>query len=301
VSPAAPAVTDAAVVIINPVSGPARRGSGSERIQLATRTLDKLGIRGGIRLTERSRHAHEIARDAVERGVGLVVAWGGDGTINEVACAVAHTSTSLGIVPGGSGNGLARELGVSFDPATALERALRSPDRVIDAGEVDGRMFFNMAGVGLDAHVAGLVALRMNHRGLIPYLLASARDLLKYRPVSYTIETDSDRFEASAVIVAFANSRQYGFGTRIAPLAVPDDGLLDLIVIEDRGLAGNLIRVPSVFLGRFDRQPGVTMLKVRCATVRSSGSMLFHVDGEAVEGGTELTARVHAGALRVRA
>ena len=297
---AAPAVTQA-VVVINPVSGPARRGSGSERIELATRAFDKLGARVDIRLTEHPGHAHEIARDAVLRGVRVVVAWGGDGTINEVGRALAYTSTSLGIVPGGSGNGLARELGIPFDPATALEQALRLPDRVIDAGEMGGRMFFNIAGIGLDAHVASIVATRANHRGLLPYLAAGARDLLSYRPAEYEIETEGKIIRTTAMVIALANSRQYGFQAVVAPTAVIDDGLLDLVVIEDRTLIGNLARLPSLFVGGLHKLPGVSVLQLRCATVRGNQPLLFHVDGEAVEGGAELTTRVHAGALRVRA
>jgi diacylglycerol kinase family enzyme len=102
-------------------------------------------------------------------------------------------------------------------------------------------------------------------------------------------------------MVVIANSRQYGFNTRIAPLAISDDGLLDLVIIEHRGLTGNLRRVPSVFLGGLETQPGVTMRKVRGVSVRSASPMSLHVDGEVLREAIQVSARVHPGALRVRA
>ena len=298
------------VVIINPVSGPARRGSADERVQVATRTLRGLGVSFEIRLTERAGHAHELALEAASSEAGLVIAWGGDGTMNEVARALVQRTEeaapnqkppSLGIVPGGSGNGLARELRIPFDPAQAIERAVRARVRQVDAGELGERLFFNVAGVGLDAHVAALVSTLVNHRGLLPYLRASARDLLRYTPIDYVITADDRSFEVSALFVAVANSRQYGFGARIAPGASLDDGFLDVVVVEHRMLMGNLARLPFLFFGRVDRQKGVNTSRVRTVTIRSRDSMLFHVDGEAVPGSDTLVARVHPGVLRLSA
>ena len=289
------------VVIINPISGPKRRGSATERVRQAKETFERLGVAGEIRLTERQNHAYELAQEAVRSGAALVVAWGGDGTINEVARALVFSRTSLGIVPGGSGNGLSRDLKIPFHPPAALEHAVRSQDRILDAGELDGQLFFNIAGIGLDAHVAGMVATRIHHRGLIPYLASTVGDLVRYKPRDYIVEADGERFDIMALMVVIANSTQYGFNTRIAPLAVADDGLLDLVIIEHRGLSGNFRRVPSVFFGGLEKQPGVTMRKVRSVVVRSSSPMPLHVDGEPVREALEVHARVHPGALRVRA
>jgi YegS/Rv2252/BmrU family lipid kinase len=289
-----------AVVIINPVSGPKRRGAPHQRQEIAARTLEKLGAPADVELTRHAGHAYELAQAALARGARCVIAWGGDGTINEVGRALAHTPASLGLVPGGSGNGLARELKIPFDPAAAIERAIRGRDRVMDAGELNGHMFFNIAGAGLDGHVAGAVTGRLRHRGLIPYLAASARDLLKFRPSLYEIETDHTKIETTALIVAFANSRQYGFNARIAPNASSDDGLLDLVIIEDRTFLGNVARLPSLFLGTFDRQAGVRVIRVRAARIRAAAPVPIHIDGEATRLETELLVTVRASALRVR-
>jgi diacylglycerol kinase (ATP) len=296
-----------AVIIINPISGPKRRGTGVKRVELATRALEQLGANGEIRLTERSGHAHELALEAATSGAEVVMAWGGDGTINEVARALVRRDDAagpvpaLGIVPGGSGNGLARDLGIPFDPARAIEYALSAKTRVVDAGELGEHLFFNVAGIGLDAHVAALVTTRIHHRGLLPYLSATAGDLLHYKPVEYTIEIDGQTTQASAMVLAFANSTQWGFGARIAPGAHLEDGLLDLVVVRDRGLIGNILRVPSLFTRRIDRQRGIDTHHVREVTIRSRAAMLFHVDGEAVQGSNTLIARVRPGALRLRA
>jgi diacylglycerol kinase (ATP) len=295
------------VIIINPVSGPARRGRGPARQETATQTLKRLGVNGEVRLTERGGHAHELALDAAASGAELVMAWGGDGTINEVGRALVQrdregsAAPALGIIPGGSGNGLARELRIPFNPALAIERAVRARARPVDVGELGEHLFFNVAGIGIDAHIAALVSTRVHHRGLLAYVKATLRDLIRYQPVEYTIEIDGRAERTKAIIVALANSKQYGFGAQIAPDANLQDGLLDLVAIEGQTLAGNLARVPSLFVGRLDRRSGVRARQIRTMTIRSDSAMLFHVDGEAVQGSDTLVARVHPGALRLRA
>jgi diacylglycerol kinase (ATP) len=295
------------IIIINPASGPKRRGTGSQRADIAARTLAGLGAKGHVRLTERSGHAHELAQEAVASHNDLVIAWGGDGTINEVGRALVQQgdggalTPALGIVPGGSGNGLARELNIPFDPASAIERAVRSKPRFVDAGEIGDRVFFNVAGIGIDAHVAALVSTRVHHRGLLPYLSASAGDLLRYQPVDYTVGIDGRATQTSALVLAFANSKQWGFGAEIAPGADLEDGLLDFVVVRQRGFLGNMFRVPSLFTGRIDRCRGIDTHRVREVTIRSREAMLFHVDGEAVQGSDTLVARVHPRALRLSA
>ena len=297
------------IIIINPVSGPKRRGTGAERADVARRTLERLGAEGEIRLTERAGHAHELALEAVASGAELVIAWGGDGTINEVGRALvqredaeaAAPAPALGIIPGGSGNGLARELNIPFDPAGAIERAMRATARRVDAGELGDRLFFNVAGIGLDAHVAAVVSTRVHHRGLLPYLKASAGDLLRYKPVEYTIDIDGRTTHTPALVIALANSKQWGFGAQIAPGADLADGLLDFVVVQGRGFLGDALRVPSLFVGRISRQHGVDTQRIREVTIHSREAMLFHVDGEAMQGADTLTARVHPGALWLRA
>ena len=138
-------------VIINPLSGARGRSLGASRAALAGRLLASRGLEGRIRVTEYPGHASELARQALAEGASLVCAWGGDGTVNEVASALAYTSVPLGVIPEGSGNGFARELGIYLSPEKALDVAINGRERIIDAGQIGDRVFFNLAGIGLDA------------------------------------------------------------------------------------------------------------------------------------------------------
>lgn len=286
-------------VVLNPVAGPARRRHG--RVALARRLLAESGVPGEVRVTEGRGHAFALARAAVERGDGLVCAWGGDGTVNEVARALAGGPAALGVVPAGSGNGLARALDLPCDPAAALATALRGRERRIDAGEVDGRLFACLAGVGLDAEVAARLEARPDApRGLAGYALASVSVLLRYRALSYVIRVDGQTLRGPALLVVCANGREYGSGAVVAPLARPDDGRLDLVVVEPRTLPAALWTARRLFTGTLDRAPGVRSRAFTAAEIEGPGPLAFHVDGEPAAGGTTLAVRVRPGVLRVR-
>lgn len=268
---------------------------------MARRALAGSDLSPEICVTDRPGHAYELAQAAVERHAPVVCAWGGDGTINEVVRAVAFSSTALGIVPGGSGNGFARELGIPLDPRAALQHLTRATARQIDVGELGGRLFCNVAGIGLDARVAVRVGQRPDRRGFQTYLMESVRELWSSEPVDYQIHADHELFSRRALVVALANSCQYGYGTQIAPAARLNDGVLDLVVVEGRSFVGNLMRVPALYTARFHTAPGVTTLKLREVEVVAEAPMVFHVDGEPVVGDRRLTGRVHPGALTVLA
>src|SRR5687768_2366237 len=147
-----------AVVIINPISGPSRRRPVEACRALAQDVFHRHGMEVEVRVTGARGDARMFATEARLAGVPIVAAWGGDGTINEVAGALVYSDSCLAIVPGGSGNGLARELGIPLDAFAALEAAATGARRVIDAGQVDDAWFFNVAGVGLDAQIAAHIA-----------------------------------------------------------------------------------------------------------------------------------------------
>ena len=287
-------------VIINPISG-ARGGSRAARLR-ARLALDVIAARGGtpeVFVTERPGHARALAESAVHRGVDLVVAWGGDGTVNEVGAALAFTETPLAIVPSGSGNGLARDLGISRRPERALEVALAGDTRRIDVGEVAGRLFVNLAGVGFDALVASEFAAR-RRRGWVGYAWLTLAHLTRYRPRVYTIDTTDGPRTIEALFVCFANSRQFGNGAIIAADARVDDGVLNLVAVGSRPAWRALCAVPALFSGQVARVRDVWSVPFAEIRVSAGGDMLFHVDGEPAMGGPTLTVRVHAGALNVR-
>ena len=285
-------------IIINPVSGGGTPSSAKARADLAVATLAARGVRGAVHLTEHRGHAQVLASAAVSRGEQRVIAWGGDGTVNEVASTLVGTDTVLGVVPAGSGNGLARELRLPTSPDAALAHALSAPVRLIDAGTLGGRWFFSIAGVGFDAHVAAAFDRDGGRRGLAGYIRITARELWRYECLQYRIDA---RPPLRALLLTFANTTQFGNGARIAPSARIDDGLLDLVTFEERSRFLTLWGLPSLFTGHAERVPGVSIRKVTASVVESSTPMLFHVDGEPVQGETRLDARIHAGVLKVAA
>jgi YegS/Rv2252/BmrU family lipid kinase len=290
-------------VIINPISGAGRRPDvARQRAERATAFLLSRGIDGEVFVTERGGHARELAMAAVARGASLCVAWGGDGTVNEVASALAFTTASLAIVPSGSGNGLSREVGVPFDPQAAFDIAIGGRDRVIDAGEIEGRLFFNLAGVGLDARVAHqFAATGLMRRGFVRYLEIASSEIFTRSKHEYEIAIDDGQMRRSHVLlVAIANGRQYGNGALIAPHARIDDGKLDVVVVDDRSPWAVLRHAPKLFRGRLAEVPGVTMTSATRVEITSQTPLVYHVDGEPCAGGSSVSARIRPGALRVR-
>jgi YegS/Rv2252/BmrU family lipid kinase len=287
-------------IIINPISGGVSPGQARARAELASTIIDTHGDPAEVFVTERRGHARELARAALHHGARLVLAWGGDGTINEVASALAFQETPFGIVAAGSGNGLARELGVAKDPARAIADALRAEPRPMDLGEMNGRPFVNIAGIGFDAYVASAFDKRgSGRRGFAGYLGVGLRAIGSYVPLRYTITIGETRIESRAILVTVANSEQFGNGARIAPGARVDDGLLDLVVVEERSRWRTVAQLPRLFTGQADRIPGCSIRRIGRATIESPEPMVFHVDGEPMEGGTRIDVRVHPGALRV--
>ncbi|HZS31839.1 MAG TPA: diacylglycerol kinase family protein [Methylomirabilota bacterium] len=290
------------MIIVNPVAGRPATRDGRDRAALAAGALGRAGIRGAVHLTRGRGHAAELARVAVAGGASLLCAWGGDGTVNEVARACVGGAVSLGIVPAGSGNGLARELGLPRDPSRALDVALGGRERTIDAGEVDGQLFVNLAGLGLDATVAACYDQRgPRRRGGWPYVAISVRELFRYRPGEYAIRLDDgEPWRGPALLVVCANARQYGGGAVIAPAARPDDGRLDLVVVGPRPPLATLVAARHLFRGTLPRAAGVRTATFSVAEIRGPAPLAFHVDGEPGQGGSALTVRVRPGALRVR-
>ncbi|MGD9904953.1 MAG: diacylglycerol kinase family protein [Vicinamibacterales bacterium] len=291
-----------ALVVINPISGVGRPDAGgAAEVELARASLRDGGFDATVVVTKGPGHASAATRQACASGVALVVAWGGDGTMNEVARELAFGPVPLALVPAGSGNGLARDLGVPRTPAAALAVAHAGRPWRIDAGAVNGALFFNVAGLGLDARIAHAFAANRGRRGLPRYLQLGARELLSYRPQSYAIDFDGagSRAAAPALFVAFANSRQYGGHGCIAPRARLDDGRLELVVVDDLPLWRVLRRLPAFFRGTLAPGDGLAMHTVARATVVTPTPWHLHLDGEPSAGEGDLDVTVHRAALSV--
>jgi YegS/Rv2252/BmrU family lipid kinase len=229
--------------------------------------------------TERPRHATELARQAVDDGCNVVVAIGGDGTLNEVAVALIDTPAALGLIPCGSGNGLCRHLGIFGSGRDVFRTLLEGEIRAIDTGLADGHPFINAMGVGFDAEIAHRFN-QLERRGLSSYVKTTAAVLLSHRGETCEISNGTTSFQASAFIVCVANSDQYGNDCFIAPGAAVDDGQLNLTVIKRVNLLNALPVAARLFLKKIDGSVHFDRLSGARFTIRRSMPGLLHTDGE---------------------
>ena len=249
-------------------------------------------------LTERPRHATELACRAIDEGCKLVVAVGGDGTLNEVASALVGTEATLGLVPCGSGNGLGRHLGI-FGPAEGAFRTLLDGRiRAIDTGTANGILFFNAMGIGFDAEISHRFS-HLARRGLSAYVKTTCAAFFGYRPQTYRILGDTASLTTEAFIVAVANSDQYGNNCFIAPGARVDDGRLNLTVIKRATFSNMLPLVERLFTKRIDGSPDVTRLQGTRFTIERVAAGLIHTDGEPHETGAVVDIVVRPLSLRI--
>lgn len=234
-----------------------------------------------IHLTERAGHAAEISAAARSSGATLLLVWGGDGTVNEAGGPLVGSDTALGLIPAGSGNGLAAALGVPRTPEEAIAAALTRPRRAIDVGMVGARAFFNVAGVGFDARVAAVFNARARgSRGKWPYVAIGVREGCRYRAQDYVVQLDGETHRLRALLMVFANGREFGMGARIAPDAQLDDGLLDTLLIADRALPWRFWDARHLAFGSVRRAPGIISRKIRRARIEALAPLEFHADGE---------------------
>ncbi|MDB5154763.1 MAG: diacylglycerol kinase family lipid kinase [Mucilaginibacter sp.] len=264
-----------ALFIINPVSGGKRKDNVPELIQ---KYLDTGIFEPTIVITNAAQHASELAMDAVNK-YEYVVAVGGDGTINEIASSIVGTNTGLGIIPFGSGNGLARFLGVPMDTGKAIKTLNMERVELIDSAKLNGQCFFNMAGMGFDAHISEVFS-HDKTRGFGAYIRSAFREITNYRSEIYHLEIDGVTYEREAFMLSFANSSQYGNNAHVSPCASVQDGLLDICIIKPFPL----YRFPEMGLRMFNKTANkskyVEIIQGKHIIVKRNSSGPVHLDGE---------------------
>lgn len=216
------------IFIVNPISG----GKSKTFIpSLIDTYLDHKKFDAHIIFSERVGHAYILAKEALLAGANIVISVGGDGTINEVASAMVHSGKVMGIIPCGSGNGLARTLKIPLNHTKAIKHINKFNTKWIDSAELNGKKFFNMAGLGFDAHISALFASDKT-RGLKGYIKSIFTQINTYKPEYYTLELDGKTLQQQAFMISIANSSQYGNNVHIAPEASLYDGLLDVCIVN---------------------------------------------------------------------
>ena len=275
--------------IINPKSGTDKKLYVR---QIIGKKIDVSKFCYQVRYTEYAGHAEVLAREAVEKGTDIVVAVGGDGTVNEVARALIHTQTALGIIPCGSGNGLARHLQLPMDPEGAIQMINEACIKSLDYGTMNNLPFFCTCGMGFDAFVSMKFA-NSGKRGLLSYIENTLRETLTYKPDTYTLTLDNQQIEQRAFVIACANASQYGNNAFIAPAATMSDGLMDITVLEPFSAIEAPQLALQLFNGTLTTNSRVKTFKARKAHIKRLSKAPVHVDGDPLLTDTEIDVEIH--------
>lgn len=280
--------------IVNPFSG-VGRGKAIERHLFQHFNHELFNYE--LVYTERPGHATELCEAAVEKGIQLVVAVGGDGTVNEVARPLVGQKVSLGIIPSGSGNGLARHLKIPMETNKAVQVLNTKKTRRIDTVEVNDMFFLSIAGVGFDAVVAHKIAGE-KRRGFLGYFRIAIGEYIKYRPKMFTMVIDGKKVKRKALFISFANSDQFGYNTSIAPHAKIDDGMIDICIMKKVPLWKTIFMAPLLYLRKIDRSPYVEIMRAREVDLKQKNKRI-NLDGESVKMSNRLKIRVVPRSLEV--
>lgn len=263
--------------VVNPRSGVQKKYKITDLIE---KHLDKEKYNLYIEYTQRVGDAGKIAKSAVERGgIDVVVAVGGDGTVNEVGAAIIHTNIALGVIPCGSGNGFARHLGLPLDPVKAIEFINTSSVVCVDYGTLNGRPFFCACGVGFDAVVSNNFASSSN-RGLLGYVQNTLLELAKYKPEQYEVEAYNVTRHYKAFMIACGNASQYGNNAYIAPHASMRDGLLNVSILKPFLPMEAPMIANQLFNNNIDSNDRVVTLSVPWIRITRKAPGPVHYDGE---------------------
>lgn len=283
------------LLIINPISG-TRSKRGLSKI--VKEHLLPLGIEIEVKLTQAGGDAFRMASEAVEKGYDMVITAGGDGTVNEVANALAFSSCTLGILPYGSGNGLARSVGVPQDTYAALKLIEGGHILKCDRGIVNGNPFYCTFGIGFDAAVSEKFA-SMKKRGRITYIRSAFREFLNYHSQAYAIVIKGKVITEKALLIAVCNAPQYGNNAYIGPKAKLTDGLLDITVVHADNPFHTLMMSMDMFTGMLDKNRGIGTFRVPALTIVRTQEGPVHLDGEPMQMGKKLNISCQKEALRV--
>jgi YegS/Rv2252/BmrU family lipid kinase len=266
--------------IINPVAG---NGKGSIIARQIHQFMDDKAISYDIRFTRYKGDGEILAREAVARGCSTIVPVGGDGTIYEVVNGMDLGKTTLGIVPSGTGNDLAKTLGIPENPLKALKIIHEGHKASIDCGQANGRYFLNVASVGLDAEIVKETEnIKKYIKGPSAYVAGVLKTLLYFRDKEVVIEIDGIEMKRQVMLVAIANGKYYGGGMKIAPQAKIEDGYFDICIIN-RISKGKLLRLlPTIFSGEHVRVEEVEMLRGKTVRIDGLEKLILNVDGDII-------------------
>ncbi len=282
------------LILINPVSGVGKQKTIEK---LISAKIDSTLLSVDIQYTQYHAHAHELAKGAVGK-YDVIVAVGGDGTVNEIGTALISTDTAMAIVPTGSGNGLARHLKIPLNLGKAVALLNNFQTKCIDTIKINDLYSLNVAGIGFDAHISHLFAKR-EHRGVTAYMKLVASEFTTYKAGEYHLTIDNKELNTKAYLISFANSSQYGNNIYIAPDAEIDDGFIDVCIVN----GFPKIIAPAMLISMLgkDNIRGYLdkIVKAKKIVIEHPDKLTGHVDGEPVFLGKKVTIEINPLSLKV--
>jgi YegS/Rv2252/BmrU family lipid kinase len=283
------------VFVYNPTSGTIRL---IPVIPIIERFVNRDLYDFSIVSTQYRGHATELARQYAAQNYDAVIAVGGDGTVNEVGCGLIGTGTALGIIPCGSGNGLARHLGIPMDPFKAVKWLDKSIFSEIDYGMIEGHPFFCTCGVGFDAKVTDTFS-KAGTRGVLTYMESILREIATYKDKTYKLSFDNSSETFDCFIVTCANADQWGNNAFIAPTASMQDGLMDVVVIHPFTPLDAPLLAFQLFNKQLDKNEKVTIRKCRRLTITREKEGPAHFDGDPIQLGKVIDIEMVPNGLKV--
>ncbi len=265
---------------------------------MAAKIINTEKFNASFFFTEWPGHGYEMAAEMVKGDTEILVAVGGDGTINEIASAMDGSGKIMGIIPYGSGNGLARSLGIPLNDMGAVQRLNKLNVNNIDSGTFNGRSFFNMAGIGFDAHISAIFASNVK-RGLGGYVKTAIREISNYQSQHYILEIDGKRIARDAFMINIANSSQFGNNAHISPFASLKDGLLDVCITKPFPLYQFPVLGYRMFSRSTHRSKYVEIIKGKEIRIVREGGGAIHLDGEPFDMASELQINIKPLSLSV--
>ena len=283
------------LAIINPISGVGSKDRVAEVI--SSRCAEK-GISLNITFTEYAGHAMELTQRAIDNRVDCIVAVGGDGTVNEVARNLLYSEVVLGIIPRGSGNGLARELRIPMDVRGAVEVVFSNHISVIDACKANDYLFFCTCGVGFDAAVSAEFA-KAKRRGSLTYLKEVIQSYLDYKPETYILQINDSTIKEEAFLITCANASQYGNNAFIAPNADISDGQMDVAILSPFNALDIGTLTIQLFTKTIDKNSKIKIFRSKEAKIIRQQAGVMHIDGDPVMADKDIKLSVLNSALHV--
>ena len=283
--------------IINPISG-SQSASRKKMPKLIDKELDRNQWLPNIVFTEYAGHATELARQFAMMGFEAVVAVGGDGTVNEVARGLRDTTTALGVIPVGSGNGFARHLHIPMNPTKAIQMLNHSEPIRVDYGLANDKMFVTTCGVGFDAHIADRFA-GAGKRGFATYIQNTIKDVFTYEPETYHIVGEGIDLTHKAFLITFANANQWGNDAYIAPQASMQDGVMDICIMSSSALLGAPGLAVRLFTKSISSSLFMDTVKAKDIMLYRENESPFHIDGDPVKMDKDIHIRIVPEGLHV--